>query len=109
MKRFARRVINWRPYQAVRSMYNFICRKTGQRGDDARAYKSSPMEQLLNRMVFQEDSWADTTSVFARPEKLRLRNQLKSCKLKCEVADEISMQDAMSFIEAVRVQMDASV
>eukprot|EP00965_Chrysotila_dentata_P103029 3401096-Pleurochrysis_carterae.AAC.1 len=50
-------------------------------------YCSSATEQGLMRICQSGVAWQDTNSVFGRPEKLRLQQQLR-CKLKCELADE---------------------
>ena len=88
--------------------YNYINRKTKERGHSAQTYKSSPMDHLMGRIAYMEESWTDATSVYARPEKMRLRQQLRSCKLKCEIADEVSVEDAVSMVQALRSKAEAS-
>ena len=108
LKRIARKVLCWRPISAAAVAYNYINRKTKERGHSAQTYKSSPMDQLMGRIAYMEESWTDATSVYARPEKMRLRQQLRSCKLKCEIADEVSVEDAVSMVQALRSKAEAS-
>ena len=103
-------VLCWRPIPAAAVAYNYINRKTKERGHSAQTYKSSPMDQLMGRVACMEESWTDASSVYARPEKMRLRQQLctTSCKLKCEIADEVSVEDAVSMVQALRSKAEAS-
>eukprot|EP00965_Chrysotila_dentata_P131236 4338500-Pleurochrysis_carterae.AAC.1 len=59
------------------------------------------MEQMMKRIVAREEASHDTDNVFARPEKLRLKLELRSGKLKCELADSISVDDAVSMVSAL--------
>ena len=108
LKRIGRKVVNWRPYAATRTEYNFKNRKTDEQGQTSQNYESSPMLQLMSRMAYTESTWEDASSVFVRPEKWRLRQQLRSCKLKCELADDVSVDEAASMVEALRSKADAS-
>ena len=60
----------------------------------------------MNRITYQESTFADTTSVYARPDRLRLRQILRSRKLKCEFADELSVSDAMSMVQALQAKAE---
>eukprot|EP00965_Chrysotila_dentata_P150569 4974398-Pleurochrysis_carterae.AAC.1 len=51
-------------------------------------------------MIVEDHSHVSTSS-FARPEKLRLQQQMRSCKLKCELADNVSVDDAVTMLEAL--------
>eukprot|EP00965_Chrysotila_dentata_P174480 5759295-Pleurochrysis_carterae.AAC.1 len=64
------------------------------------------MEQMMVRISNQELNWHDTYSAFARPEQLRLKQQLRACKLKCEFADELPVSDAVCMLQALRKQAD---
>eukprot|EP00965_Chrysotila_dentata_P148413 4899910-Pleurochrysis_carterae.AAC.1 len=59
------------------------------------------MEQMMKRIVAREEAAHDTESVFARPEALRLKQQLCKCKLKCEMADSVSVDDALTMMDAL--------
>ena len=63
----------------------------------------------MGRMAYMERSWADTTSVYACPEKLRLRQHLRLYKLKCEIADDVSFDEAISMVEALRSKAENNV
>eukprot|EP00965_Chrysotila_dentata_P212051 6186801-Pleurochrysis_carterae.AAC.2 len=60
------------------------------------------MEQMLHRICYAEESWLDSDSVFARPEKLRLRQQLRSCKIKCDLADDLPAPSAVCMLQALQ-------
>eukprot|EP00965_Chrysotila_dentata_P062223 2061362-Pleurochrysis_carterae.AAC.1 len=60
------------------------------------------MEQMMKRIVAREEASHDVRSAFARPEALRLQHQLRKCKLKCELADSVSVDDALSMIDALQ-------
>eukprot|EP00965_Chrysotila_dentata_P193218 6175617-Pleurochrysis_carterae.AAC.2 len=90
LKKIARATVSWRPLQASVTVCNYIDRKTGRAVRREQNYNSSAMEQMCNRILFMEGQTHDSESVFARPENLRLRQQLRSCKLKCELADDVS-------------------
>eukprot|EP00965_Chrysotila_dentata_P036091 1201770-Pleurochrysis_carterae.AAC.1 len=95
LKRIGRRVVCWRPYAANGSVLNFIHRRTDEAKHGIQKYGSSPTEQLLMRICAQEEALHDTQNMFARPEKLRLREQLRSKKLKCDVADAKDAADSV--------------
>ena len=57
LKRMGRTVISWRPYQAGKSVYHYIDHRTGQEVTREQSYKSSPMEQMLSKMLANEVSW----------------------------------------------------
>eukprot|EP00965_Chrysotila_dentata_P093481 3088131-Pleurochrysis_carterae.AAC.1 len=52
-------------------------------------------------MMIEDDSHDSTVSSFARPENLRLQQQMRSCKLKCELADDVSVDDALTMLDAL--------
>ena len=83
LKRMGRTIINWRPYQEGKSVYHYIDHRTGQEVTREQSYKSSPMEQMLSKMLAQEVAW-HSDSVFVRPAKLRLQQELRKRRLKCE-------------------------
>ena len=60
------------------------------------------MLQMMERISVAEVMWRDTTSVFARPEHLRLQMQMRSCKLKCELADDVSVGDALTMLQTLQ-------
>eukprot|EP00965_Chrysotila_dentata_P019992 661748-Pleurochrysis_carterae.AAC.1 len=60
------------------------------------------METMMKRIVAREvEASHDTDNVFARPERLRLKLELRSCKLKCELTDDIAFDDAVSMVAAL--------
>eukprot|EP00965_Chrysotila_dentata_P117820 3893495-Pleurochrysis_carterae.AAC.1 len=66
------------------------------------------MEQMLHRICFTEQLWHDTDSLFSRPEKLRLKQQLRLCKLECEFADEVPVSEAISMLCLLREKATAT-
>ena len=46
------------------------------------------MEQMLSKMLAQEEAW-HSDSVFVRPAKLRLKQELKRRRLKCEFEHDV--------------------
>ena len=83
LKRMGRTVICWRPYQEGKSVYHYVDHRTGQEVTREQSNKSSPMEQMLSKMLAQERAW-HSDSVFVRPAKLRLQQELRRRRLKCE-------------------------
>ena len=96
--------MSWRSLGAT--VYNYIDRRTGLAKRRAQGFSSSPALQMLERISVAEVQWRDTSSVFARPEHLRLKMQMRSCKLKCELADDVSVGDAMTMLATLRRQAD---
>ena len=88
LKRMGRTVICWRPFQDGKSVYVYIDHRTGREIHREQGYKSSPMEQMLSKMLAQEDAW-HSDCVFVRPAKLRLQQHLRTRKLKCELEDSV--------------------
>eukprot|EP00965_Chrysotila_dentata_P149246 4928975-Pleurochrysis_carterae.AAC.1 len=105
LKCIERRVICWRPVSAMGTVYNYIDRRTWLPVRKTRSYASSPMEQMMIRICNQEANWHVTSSVFARPKQLRLKQQLCACKLKCEFADELPVSEAVCMLQALRDQV----
>eukprot|EP00965_Chrysotila_dentata_P257084 6212763-Pleurochrysis_carterae.AAC.3 len=102
LKRIGKRVICWRPISsAMGTVYNCIDRRTQLPVRKTRSYASSPMEQMMIRICNQEVNWHDTSSTFARPKQLRLKQQLRACKLKCEFADELPLSVAVCMLQAL--------
>ena len=101
-----RKCISWRPIQVGNAIYNYIDRRTGQAVRRSQPYKSWPMLQMMERIVAAEAQWVDHTSVFARPAHLRLRLQMRSCKLKCELADEVSPAEAVTMLASIQQAAD---
>eukprot|EP00965_Chrysotila_dentata_P167585 5534061-Pleurochrysis_carterae.AAC.1 len=62
------------------------------------------MELMCARMMMEDNSH-DSTSSFARPENLRLQQQMRSCKLKCELADDVSVDDALTMLDALEKRL----
>eukprot|EP00965_Chrysotila_dentata_P057148 1896151-Pleurochrysis_carterae.AAC.1 len=60
------------------------------------------MEQMMKRIVAREEASHDVDSVFARAEARRLQQQVRKCKLKYELADAVSTDDARSMIHALQ-------
>ena len=88
LKRMGRTVISWRPYQDGVSVYRYIDHRTGEEVRREQSYKSSPMEQMLSKMLAQEEAW-HSDSVFVRPAKIRLQQDLRRRRLKCEFESEV--------------------
>ena len=57
IKRYGRTLVNWRPLVQGFSVYKWIDRRTGLLKEGLRSYKSSPMHQILQRLVLSEESW----------------------------------------------------
>ena len=100
LKRIGRKVVSWRSLGAT--VYNYIDRRTGLAKRRSQRFTSSPALQMMERISVAEAQWRDTTSVFARPEHLRLKMQMRACKLKCELADDVSVGDAMTMLQTLR-------
>ena len=100
LKRIGRKVVSWRSLGAT--VYNYIDRRTGVAKRRAQRFSSSPMLQMMERISVSEVQWRDAESDFARPEYLRLQMQMRSCKLKCELADEVSVGDAMTMLDTLQ-------
>eukprot|EP00965_Chrysotila_dentata_P064136 2123700-Pleurochrysis_carterae.AAC.1 len=66
------------------------------------------MEQMMKRIVAREGASHDVDSAFARPEALCLRQELRRCKLKCELVDAVSVDDALSMIDALQKQQTSA-
>ena len=92
--------MSWRSLGAT--VYNYIDRRTGLAKRRSQRFTSSPALQMMERISVAEAQWRDTTSVFARPEHLRLKMQMRACKLKCELADDVSVGDAMTMLQTLR-------
>ena len=63
---------------------------------------------MMERICVAEVQWRDSSSVFARPEHLRLQMQMRLCKLKCELADDVSVGDAITMLQTLRQAADAA-
>ena len=83
LKRMGITCISWRPYQDGKSVYHYIDYRTGKEVQCEQEYKSSPMEQMLSKILALQDAWHGD-SIFMRPEKLRLQQDLRRRRLKCE-------------------------
>eukprot|EP00965_Chrysotila_dentata_P030756 1024443-Pleurochrysis_carterae.AAC.2 len=101
IKKFGRHTVNWRPLSAASVVYNYVDLQTGAPTRRTQAYNSSSMEQMMKRIVATEEASHDVYSVFARPEKIRLKLELRSYKLKCELADSLSVDEAASMVAAL--------
>eukprot|EP00965_Chrysotila_dentata_P017171 570119-Pleurochrysis_carterae.AAC.1 len=60
------------------------------------------MEQMMKRVVARLEMSHDSVNMFARPEALRLAQHLRKWKLECELADSVSVTDALSMIDALQ-------
>ena len=83
LKRMGITCISWRPYQEGKSVYHYIDYRTGKEVQREQEYKSSPMEQMPSKILALQDAWHGD-SIFMRPEKLRLQQDLRRQRLKCE-------------------------
>eukprot|EP00965_Chrysotila_dentata_P255729 6212319-Pleurochrysis_carterae.AAC.2 len=101
LKKHALRTSCWRPLQATKTVYNYIDRHTGRAVRREQSYTSSAMQQMRERICFTEANSHDTSSAFARPEQLRLKHEMRMCKLKCELADNMSVDDAATMVSAL--------
>ena len=86
IKRLGRRLTNWRPLVEGFTAYNYVDRRTGEPREGNRKYHSSPMHQLLQKLVLQEDMWHDTSG-HQRPTRIRLQTSLRTKLLKIELPD----------------------
>eukprot|EP00965_Chrysotila_dentata_P168297 5557703-Pleurochrysis_carterae.AAC.2 len=59
------------------------------------------MEEMMKQIVARDEASHDTESIFARPERLRLKLKLRTCKLKCELADAVEVNDALTMVAAL--------
>ena len=100
LKRLGRKVVSWRSLGAA--VYNYIDRRTGLAKRRSQRFSSSPALQMMERIAVGETQWRDTESVFARPENLRLQMQMRACKLKCELADEVTVSAAITMLGTIR-------
>ena len=82
LKRFGRKMASWRGRIETAKTYIFK-KQSGETGKRTTSYNSSPMEQLLKLVCAQEDAW-HTSGAFVRPEKIRLQQHARSCRLKME-------------------------
>ena len=94
--------MSWRKLGAA--VYNYVDRRTNKAMSRTQRYNTSAMNQMMERIAVSEEQWCDTESVFARPERLRLKLQMRSSKLKCELADDVSLETAATMLEALRSQ-----
>ena len=92
--------MSWRSLGAA--VYNYIDRRTGLAKRRSQRFSSSPSLQMMERISVAELQWRDTSSVFARPEHLRLKMQMRACKLKCELADDMSVGDAVTMLRTLQ-------
>ena len=106
IKRLGRRLTSWRPLCIGFTAYRYICRKTGELREGKRAYNSSPMHQLLQRLVLQEDSW-HSSGRYNRPEKVRLQAALRTTLLKVEVDEVAPPANISSMTELLRKTKEA--
>ena len=96
LKRMGRTVICWRPWQEGNLVYHYIDHRTGAEVTREQSYKSSPMEQMLSKMSAVEDAWHSDCE-FVRPAKLRLQQELRRRRLKCEF-EPTGHEDACSMM-----------
>ena len=89
IKRYGRTLPNWRPLVGGYTVYKYVSRQTGELKEELRTYKSSPMHQLLQRLLMSEESWHDDAG-YNIPERLRLQATLQSQLLKLEIDDDTS-------------------
>eukprot|EP00965_Chrysotila_dentata_P095601 3159916-Pleurochrysis_carterae.AAC.4 len=62
-------------------------------------YRSSAVEHILSRVAAQEDNWHSVDS-FATPAKLRLQQQLRTRRLKCDMLEPVERVTALSAVSA---------
>ena len=108
IKRLGRRVVNWRPLSQGFTAYRYICRKTGVLIEGKRSYNSSPVHQILQRLVLQEEGW-HSTGKYNRPERVRLQASLRTTLLKCEMVDAAGKGDSVSMLDVMSAKAKASV
>ena len=96
IKRIGRRLTSWWPLSLGFTAYKYIDRKTGELREGSRRYNSSPMHQILQKLVLQEESW-HSHRAYNRPEKVRLQLALRTTLLKVEV-DEIEPPASFSLL-----------
>jgi hypothetical protein len=86
IKRYGRRFTNWRPLVDGFTAYAYIDRRSKEYKTSERRYNSSAVHQLLKRVALSELGW-HRNSKFTAPDRLRLQTQLRSTRIKVEVAD----------------------
>ena len=94
LKRIGRTCISWRPFQEGKTIYHYIDHRTGEEITREQGYKSSPMEQMLSKMIALQDSW-HSDSMFVRPAKLRLQQDLRRRRLKVDFDTEVEADGSM--------------
>eukprot|EP00965_Chrysotila_dentata_P192213 6175047-Pleurochrysis_carterae.AAC.1 len=82
LKKFGRKTVRWRPLSAASVVYNHVDSRTGLSVRRTQSYNSSPMEQMMKRIVAREEASRDVSSAFARPKALRLQQQLRRVQAK---------------------------
>ena len=86
IKRYGRRFTNWRPLVDGSTAYAYQDRRSKEYKTSERRYNSSAVHQLLKRVALSELGW-HRNNKFTAPDKLRLQTQLRSTRIKIEVAD----------------------
>eukprot|EP00965_Chrysotila_dentata_P196485 6177603-Pleurochrysis_carterae.AAC.1 len=79
----------------------YVDRRTQHLVLASKNYYSYPLEQMMIRLCNEEVKWHGSTSDFARPEQLRLKQQLCACKLKCEFAIELPVTNVACMLQAL--------
>eukprot|EP00965_Chrysotila_dentata_P160336 5294182-Pleurochrysis_carterae.AAC.2 len=108
LKKYRRKTVSWWPLSATFVVYNHVDRRTGLPVRRTQSYSSSPMEQMLKRIVAREEASHDADNLYARLEALRLKQQLRKCKLKCELPDLVDVDDAFAMIDALQKRRASS-
>uniref|UniRef100_A0A7S2JIX6 Uncharacterized protein n=1 Tax=Haptolina brevifila TaxID=156173 RepID=A0A7S2JIX6_9EUKA len=108
LKRMGITCISWRPYQEGKSVYHCIDYRTGKEVEREQSYKSCPMEQMLSKVLALQDAWHGD-SIFMRPEKLRLQQDLRRKRLKCEFESDVHVGSGLGDMSVVLLGKSQSI
>ena len=97
LKRLGRTTVCWRKAVHGWTSYDYTVRSTGAKRQRMQGYSSSAVQQLLVKVCAQEESWHSSDN-FATPAKIRLQQQLRTCRLKCEMVEVTDRQSAGSIL-----------
>uniref|UniRef100_A0A6T0BS26 Uncharacterized protein n=1 Tax=Chrysotila carterae TaxID=13221 RepID=A0A6T0BS26_CHRCT len=102
MKRIGRRNVCWRKVVSGWTSYNCTDQRSGMKVQRLQSYRSSAVELLLMHVAAREDEWHSEKS-FSTPEKLRLQQQLRTRRLKCEMQEPLGERPSVVSLIAGKV------
>eukprot|EP00965_Chrysotila_dentata_P131450 4345318-Pleurochrysis_carterae.AAC.3 len=90
LKRQGRSTVSWRPAVDGWTSYDYVDSRTGEHVKRQQRYSSSAVQQLMMQVCAAEDAW-HKNEAFATPAKLRLQQQLRTRRLKCDLPDGVNV------------------